>query len=297
MNQPAQPLSDNFEEGAPLVDSNRIESFYGIIETMHVELDADPLEFGPKRMNEKIAAVRALLTKCERVSLEVSQDLHWYRRRHRLATAVFALKVQELLANDPEVRSGRNVTDREAIAGVKLRPDKEVIDRLNNAVEDLEAVLTVVKTKRADLKDIQARLKDQLKVCQEEISLGSRWGSRRTPPKTQVAGGKGLTVVKNGEETSLEDMMEGVLAGMGQGGEGEDTTGDTADFEAPVALITKETPAEPDFFDEVNRDVTPGNIEGDASVSHDTFLSDITVDSKEDRSPVIDDVNELVDLL
>jgi hypothetical protein len=39
-------------------------------------------------------------------------------------------------------------------------------------------VLVVVRTKRADLKDISSRLRDQLKICQEEINLGGRWGLR-----------------------------------------------------------------------------------------------------------------------
>jgi hypothetical protein len=170
--------------------------------TMRVELDPDPLELGPKRLNGKIAECRGMLSRCEQIFLSVSQDLHWYKRRYRQATAIHALKVQELLTNDPEVRAGRNVTDREAVANIKLRGDKEIIDRLHSAVEDLEAVLVVVRTKRADLKDIQGRLKDQLKVCQEEISLGGRWGNKM---KTQSA-------PPSVQDKEIEDLMDSVLA-------------------------------------------------------------------------------------
>lgn len=170
----------------PVLDPAHIEGLYTSLGDMQVELDADPLELGPKRLNEKIALCRGMLSRCERIFLDVSQHLHRYKRQHRAASADFKLQMRELLTNDPEVRMGRNVTDREAIASNKLRPEAEEIDRLTASVEDLEAVLTVVRTKRADLKDIQGRLKDQLKVCQEEISLGGRWGRsfpgpRRTP--------------------------------------------------------------------------------------------------------------------
>ena len=176
------------EESFPSVDSSRIDGFYSLLESMHVSLDFDPLEFGPKRLNGKIAECRGILSKCEKVFLEVSHDLHWYKRRHRLAAASKDLRFQDLLANDPDVRHEKNITDREAVANTKLRSEQEHIDRLHFAVEDLEAVLAVVKTKRADLKDIQGRLKDQLKVCQEEISLGARWGSalRATPRPKQT---------------------------------------------------------------------------------------------------------------
>jgi hypothetical protein len=165
----------------PMLDPSHIEGLYAALGAMHVELDADPLELGPKRLNAKIAECRGMLSRCERIFLDVSQSLHRYKRQHRAASADFKLRMRELITNDPEVRMGRNVTDREAIAANRLRPEAEEIDRLTANVEDLEAVLTVVRTKRADLKDIQGRLKDQLKVCQEEISLGGRWGKSLIP--------------------------------------------------------------------------------------------------------------------
>lgn len=170
----------------PSVDPERIEALYQELASMQVELDADPLALGPKRINAKTAECRALLSRTERIFLEVSQDLYWYKREYRRAQADFDLAVQSMMANDPEVRAGRNITDREAIAHTKLKTDREKISTLRFACEDLEAVLTVVKTKRNDLKDIASRLRDQLKICQEEIALGGRWGmrgkSRMAPP-------------------------------------------------------------------------------------------------------------------
>ena len=45
----------------------------------------------------------------------------------------------------------------------------------------MDASLTVVKAKRTDLKDVQRALRDQMKLCQEEIGLGNQWGSKLPP--------------------------------------------------------------------------------------------------------------------
>jgi hypothetical protein len=195
----------------PMLEPSHIEGLYASLGAMQVELDADPLELGPKRLNGKIAECRGMLSRCEKIFLDVSQTLHRYRRELRGASADFKLQMRELITNDPEVRMGRNVTDREAIAANKLRPEAEDIDRLTACVEDLEAVLTVVRTKRADLKDIQGRLKDQLKVCQEEISLGGRWG--RSLPTAKISDPAG---------DSVRELAESVLKNVDVLGPSED---------------------------------------------------------------------------
>ena len=67
----------------PALDPARLDAIYGELAAMQVDLDADPLELGPKRLNEKIAHGRAMLSKCERIFLSISQDLHRYKRQHR----------------------------------------------------------------------------------------------------------------------------------------------------------------------------------------------------------------------
>lgn len=192
----------------PAVEPARIESLYNDLATMQVELDADPLGLGPKRLNEKVSQSRGMLSRCETIYLSVSQDLYRYKRRLRSASADFKLQLRDLLTNDPEVRMGRNVTDREAIASNKLRPEAEVIDHLTACVEDLEAVLTVVRMKRADLKDIQGRLKDQLKICQEEISLGGRWN---VPSQRRARVESHKPSSEEPEEGSVQQLLDTVF--------------------------------------------------------------------------------------
>jgi len=165
----------------PDITQEVVEGIFSRLEDMEVHLDPNPLEYGPRRLTLKIAAARSHLAQTESVYLQVSQWLQQYRHANRSSQADFDLQMQDLMTNDPEVRAGRNVKDRDAIATMKLRSEKEDIASQELTLQDLEAVMTVIKAKRADLKDTQARIRDQMKLCQEEIGLGGRWGSKPAP--------------------------------------------------------------------------------------------------------------------
>jgi hypothetical protein len=159
----------------PQVDAVRMFDELG---ELRVELDDDPLVYGPKRLNTKTAEVRRMLDRCEKLFLDVSRKLQAVRRGLRVAETDLDLAKKNLFANDPETRSGRSVGDREAIASGKLETEIRGVHELNLASEDLDAVLVVIKAKRADLRDTEGRLRDQIRLCSEEIGLGGRWGSQ-----------------------------------------------------------------------------------------------------------------------
>jgi hypothetical protein len=160
------------------VTPDYIEQVFSSLEAMSVELDDDPLEYGPRRLAHKVAETRTHLSRCEQISLQISRLLQQYKRGHRAAQLEFDLKLQHMLANDPEVRAGRNVADRNAIATVKLNEQREAMSHMEVVIQDLEVVMTSIKSKRADLRDVQGRLRDQMRLCQEEVGLGGKWGSK-----------------------------------------------------------------------------------------------------------------------
>ena len=51
--------------------------------------------------------------------------------------------------------------------------------KLQCDIAEIDDLMTVVKAKRSDLRDTQSRLRDQIKLCHDEISLGSRWGDKK----------------------------------------------------------------------------------------------------------------------
>ena len=165
--------------GLPSVTPDYIDGLFTEMEAMNVDLDDDPLEYGPRRLSAKVAEARLHLSRCEQMSLQVGRLLQQYKRAHRALQTDFDLQLQHMLANDPEVRAGRNVADRNAIATVKLSDLKEQISACEIVIQDLEVINTSIKSKRSDLKDTQSRLRDQMRLCQEEVGLGGRWGDRK----------------------------------------------------------------------------------------------------------------------
>lgn len=165
----------------PEIDKPFVDRVFSALSVMEMELDTDPLQYGPKRLSSKVAEARGMLTRCERIYLQIAHMLQQYRASNRAAQMDFDLGMRTLLANDPEVRGGSNVRDREAIATMKLHEEHQILRSLGSSVLDLEAVMAAVKAKRTDLKDLQGRLRDQMKLCNEEIGLGARWGSKAPP--------------------------------------------------------------------------------------------------------------------
>ena len=188
----------------PEITQDKVDSVFGQLAKMEVQLDDNPLAFGPRRLNEKISYARGMLTDCERIFLQISHHLQKYRSAHRAASVALDLEKKNLFANDPEVRAGRNYNDRDAMASMKLRDQVEFLAVIQSGLDDLETLLTVIKAKRSDLKDIQGRIRDQIKLCQEEIGLGSRWGSRLPPGSSQP----NLDSEPPTEKTTLRDLQD-----------------------------------------------------------------------------------------
>jgi hypothetical protein len=243
---PAHPeeavVSD--EPKLPVIDEERVNSVFSELEGMEVHLDPDPLAYGPRRLNSKVAKARSMLTRCERVFLQTSHDLQICKTAHRTSQLDFDLQMQDLIANDPEVRAGSNVRDRDAIATMKLRNERLHLMGMEISIGDLEMVMTVIKAKRADLRDIQGRIRDQIKLCQEEIGLGGKWGSRAGPgedtpdldnaPQTDpraLASIQDLVREAGSDEVDEVHLTEGSSEWM----EGEDSDADVDDVLAAVA--------------------------------------------------------------
>lgn len=192
----------------PEISNEVVEAFYSILLRMEVELDTDPLQFGPKRLNGKVAKSRGMLTECESLYLKVSLWLQKYRSAHRTLELELDIQMKHLFANDPEVRAGRNVADRQALATMKLQDEVRELSTVTRAQENLEYLITAIKSKKSDLKDVQGRIRDQIKLCQEELGLGQRWGSK-PPPGTKAPDLGGTPNVDRTTLRDLHDMFNG----------------------------------------------------------------------------------------
>ena len=167
-----------------MIEQAYIDRIYERLTEMDVVLDADPIEFGPSRLNYKVSIVRGHLSSTEKIFMEVSHNLQKIKRDLLIKNTEYSLEQTQLIANDPHVRSGRSQKEREALAATRLVHIQSKINGLTLSAHDLDDLMTVIKAKRTDLKDLQGRLRDQLKLCQEQIALGQRWGSKTFTSKT-----------------------------------------------------------------------------------------------------------------
>ena len=193
---------------------SEIDAIFNELADMQMDLDDDPIRYGPKRLIGKVAGCKKLVSRCTEIEIHLATLLARTLRQQRTAEAELELLMQDLLASDPEVRAGRSVRDREAIANTKMRDERGVARAITEAGEELKAAITVVKAKKADLKDTQGRLRDQHRLISEEIALGSAWGTA-PPPGTTVSLTREAesysTEGKSGVET-LIDSMDNLLS-------------------------------------------------------------------------------------
>ena len=210
--------SEDEPRSVPIVDLDRIAETYGELKKMEVPLDPNPIEYGPKRFNNKIARVRTMLSRVEQLFLQTSEDLHFFQRLINAKQTLYELEKRELMVNDPRCRVGRAQQERADLADVQLRAQIEAIQHLELAAHDLETVMVSIKSKRTDLKNIQSRMKDQMKLLEHDLGMGARWGSNAPPSAVGAsvneiddmlaAMDKGLGIVETEDEEETEDTTE-----------------------------------------------------------------------------------------
>lgn len=273
-----------------------MQKCYTALADMEVELDANPLEYGPRRLNNKVAETRNMLTRCEAMALEVSERLHWLKRARLRAETALDLKVKEMMANDPEVRAGRSAGDREAIAHTKLIEERRIISSLAVDIQDAEALRTVVRAKRTDLKDVQGRLRDQRNLCMDEIGLGARWGSKPPPDEDAPELNPGKYVAPDADEIIAQ--VEGELHSgdatevVVEVPEPEPEPVETSTSSEPQSEPEPEVPAPEPQEESVQAEIPPAADEGlilaDADVDLDAIIApaDAVEDAPADKPSV-----------
>lgn len=148
---------------------------------MEVKLDENPLIYGPKRLNEKMAKARNYLTRVQEFYLQVHRVAHTLKAAQRASESVLEVQVMHLIATDPMVRAGSSQKVKEALAYHKLRDEMDEKVALDLAVLDVNMVLEAIKMKKRDLAATITGIRDQIKLCQTEVSLNARWGSQKPP--------------------------------------------------------------------------------------------------------------------
>jgi hypothetical protein len=273
---------------APVVDLDRIEQTYSELKKMEVVLDPNPIEYGPTRFSNRIAQVRALLNRVEQIFLQTSEDLHYFQRIINAKRTLYELEKRELMVNDPRCRVGRSQQEREALADVQLRAMIEDVQKLELAAHDLETVMISIKAKRTDLKDVQGRMRDQMKLIEHDLGMGARWGTQ-APPTSPIASLK-----------EIDDMLVTVDRGLGvvadededEDDEEEVVVDDAAQDPSPqapepVLVFGDEPEGEADAETLIPAEGSEGDLPADdqAQDEADNFLDALNMSTSDDEPP------------
>lgn len=191
----------------PLLNQDKLDAVYAEILGMTVPLDPDPLAYGPERINQRTAETQNMLSRVERLLTQTVYEHHVFTRQQLASETDLEFQTEHLIARDPEIAGGSSYKDRLARARMKLGKEIEKLNLLTQACSDLEILSEVLKTKRSELRNLQQRLKDQFRICQEEIGLGARWGRPR-PPEIELEPGQGTATF--GDVVSFQDLAEEV---------------------------------------------------------------------------------------
>jgi len=245
----------------PRISQDAIDAIFRILEKMDVELDENPLEYGPRRLNSKTAEVRRMLSEMESIYLQTASWIQKYKAAHRAAETLLNIEKKSLIANDPETRVGRNAMTQDAIASFKLMDQVREVADMAAILEDLDALYQVIRSKRTDLKDIQSRLRDQMKLCQEELALGSRWGSK-PPPGSSSPDLDDTPDVDRVTLMQLHELFQGVRVSEQDFGEmippEESSSEDDTEGESSEGSTPGQDPLVEDEIEPVEKDIPGG---------------------------------------
>lgn len=160
------------------MEDKRIDEIFEVIEDSNIDLDYDPIQRGPKFLNNMVARTRNMTNEIQKYEREVSKEQLRYERQLGKLEAEFEMKSNDLMSNDTTVKSLPSARDREAKVGELLQDLKDEINDATAALTDLGHVETIIKSKLRELKDINRDLRLQIRLVEDEISIGGDWGDQ-----------------------------------------------------------------------------------------------------------------------
>jgi hypothetical protein len=115
------------------------------------------------------------------------------------------MEYDNLIANDPRVKSLANIEDRKATAGFILREKRGRINTLKDRLANLDGVGRVVAFRNRELASTMTAIRDQRRLMQTELSTGAFYGDERVP-KSQRPPREGPGMGLDDGDISVEDL-------------------------------------------------------------------------------------------
>lgn len=166
-----------FAETDQETDDLGVESIRKVLERvsqMKVEIDPDPtVSGGIPVIRKKLSLVEDYLQESLDMLNASRAKLQSKTNRHRSMRIGLKLATDILLSSDPEVRNGRNVTDRQALASIKLQNETIRVQKSQEEMTNAKVVVATLTDKVGQLKDTRKILRAQERDLTELAPVGT----------------------------------------------------------------------------------------------------------------------------
>lgn len=137
----------------------------------------------PKNLQNQFNQLSRHLSECQGIVSDLQSRKTLAKKRASTLRMAVQLAKRYLFQGDPEVRAGRSLEDREAVAAVKLSQEIIEMHQAETAVANFESALLLAQDRLRHLKDRRATLRDQKDLMQAEMYI-SRDGFGSEPRST-----------------------------------------------------------------------------------------------------------------
>lgn len=162
-----------------MLTPERVDAIFTEMEGYVLELMPDPTALGPQYFRDLIAICRNYLNRVSLVLSELDRERHTLGSELRRLEAAYGLEYDNLMANDPRVRSLSSVEDRKSTANYMLRDSRSAISEVKDQLAAAESVHKVVTHRNRELHATMTAIKDQKRSMQMEITSGTFYGDER----------------------------------------------------------------------------------------------------------------------
>lgn len=130
----------------------------------------------PHNMQGQFNALSRHLSECQGIVSDLQARTTLAKKRARTMRMAVQLAKRFLFSGDPEVRAGRSLEDREAVASVKLSKEIIEVQQAETSVANFESALLMAQDRLRYLKDRRATLRDQKDLLQAEMFISRDGG-------------------------------------------------------------------------------------------------------------------------
>lgn len=174
------------DETMKTLSDEQIQKIFDRLEEIDISLDPNPIERGPKYLNNMVAEVRNKANEVRRFQRLVLQEKRQLEQILNRKETEYNLKFDDLMATNDQVQKRSSKSDREAMANSMLKDLREEIMDLESELEDAKLVEETIDSKLSELRDLNRDIRLQKKLIQEEIEIGSAWGDNTSKGDNQI---------------------------------------------------------------------------------------------------------------